>query len=86
MPISVAIPFDHLRKKRAMMQKANVSHGKTMMDKMVRRRDLPCVGRFRPLYRVRFVRGTMTMPMERKKKVVKKERSKIKDCKKSYSL
>jgi hypothetical protein len=28
-PISVAIPFDHLRRKEAMMQQANVSHGKT---------------------------------------------------------
>jgi hypothetical protein len=26
-------PFDHLREKEAMKQKANVSHGKTMMDK-----------------------------------------------------
>jgi hypothetical protein len=28
-------------KKEAMMQK--ISHGKTKMDKMVRRRELPCV-------------------------------------------
>jgi hypothetical protein len=37
---SVATPFDHLRKKGAMMQKANVSHGKTMMDTMLRMREL----------------------------------------------
>jgi hypothetical protein len=35
--ISVAIPFDFLKKKEAMMQKANVSYGKTKMDKIVRR-------------------------------------------------
>jgi hypothetical protein len=28
-----AIPFDHPRKKGKMTQKANVSHGKTKMDK-----------------------------------------------------
>jgi hypothetical protein len=39
------------KKKEVMMQK--VSHGKTKMDKMVRRRELPCV------------RGAV--PMERKK-------------------
>jgi hypothetical protein len=30
--MSLAIPFDLLRKKRAMMQKANVSHGKAKME------------------------------------------------------
>ncbi|SAM06028.1 hypothetical protein [Absidia glauca] len=38
--ISVAIPSDQLRKKGAMMQKANVSHGKPKMDMMVRRRNV----------------------------------------------
>jgi hypothetical protein len=34
-PISVVIPLDQLgQKKRAMMQKSNVSHGKGKMDKM----------------------------------------------------
>jgi hypothetical protein len=44
-PISVVIPLDHLRKKGAMMQKANISHGKTKIDKMEGRRELPCVRR-----------------------------------------
>jgi hypothetical protein len=44
-PISVAITFDHLRKKGTMMQKVNVSHGKPKMDKMVGRRELPCFRR-----------------------------------------
>ncbi|SAM03212.1 hypothetical protein [Absidia glauca] len=35
-PISVAISFDLLRKKRAMMQKASGSHGMTMTDKKER--------------------------------------------------
>jgi hypothetical protein len=30
-PISIAIPFDLSRKKGAMMQKANISHGKLYM-------------------------------------------------------
>jgi hypothetical protein len=50
-PISVAISVDQLRKKEAMMQKANVSHGKTKMDKTVGRRELPCVCRSRLLYK-----------------------------------
>ncbi|SAM04795.1 hypothetical protein [Absidia glauca] len=40
-PIPVVIPFDHLRNKGAMMQKVNVSHGETNMDKTARRRGLP---------------------------------------------
>jgi hypothetical protein len=35
-PISVAIPFDQLGKKGALMQKVNVSPGKTKMDKNMR--------------------------------------------------
>jgi hypothetical protein len=66
-PISIAIPFDLLRKEGAMMQKANVSHGKIKMDKMVRGRDLPWVRRSRSLYRGRVVRGAVIMSMERKK-------------------
>jgi hypothetical protein len=31
-PISVAIPFAHLRKNGAIMQKVNVSHGESKMD------------------------------------------------------
>jgi hypothetical protein len=38
--MSVAVPFDHPRKKGAMMQKANVSHEMTKMDKKKRRRSV----------------------------------------------
>jgi hypothetical protein len=40
-PISVVIFSDHPSKKGAMMQKANVSQGKTKMDKMVRGESYP---------------------------------------------
>jgi hypothetical protein len=43
-PISVVIPFDLQRKKRAIMQKANVGHGKKKVD-LVRRKELPCFRR-----------------------------------------
>ncbi|SAM00670.1 hypothetical protein [Absidia glauca] len=75
-PISVAIPFDHPRKKVAMMQNANVSHGKQQAGKKERRKDLPCVRRLRSLYRGRIVRGGMIMSMERKK-VMKKQRQEL---------
>jgi hypothetical protein len=38
-----------------------------MMDKMVRRRELPCVRRPRSVYRKRVVRDAEPMSMERKK-------------------
>jgi hypothetical protein len=66
--ISVVITFDLPRKRRELTQKANVSHVKAKMDKMVRRRELPCVRRFRSFHRVRVVRGMALMTMERKKK------------------
>jgi hypothetical protein len=44
-PISVAMSFYLLRKRGAIMQKANVDHGKTKMDKTVRGRELPWVRR-----------------------------------------
>jgi hypothetical protein len=66
-PIFVAIPFDLLRKRRAMMQQANVSQGKTKMDKIVRRIGLPCVCRSSTLHRGQVVRGDEKMSMERKK-------------------
>jgi hypothetical protein len=56
------------------MQKANVSHGETKMDKMVRRRELPCVRRLMSLYREHFVRKAVSMSIGRKKKVIKKQR------------
>jgi hypothetical protein len=40
--VSVAIPFDQLRKRGVRMKDVNVSHGKTKMDKMVRRRVTLC--------------------------------------------
>jgi hypothetical protein len=47
-PISVAIPFDLLWKKRAMMQKANGGHEKKKMDKRGKKvRRLTCVGCFK---------------------------------------
>jgi hypothetical protein len=73
--ISVVIAIDHLRKKGTMMQKAIVSHGKTKMDKPVRRRELPRVRRSRPLYRWRVVRGVVPMSVERKKVMKKGKRS-----------
>jgi hypothetical protein len=57
--ISVAIPSDHIRKKGVMMTKANVSHCEAKMDKMMRRRGLPCVRRSSALYKGRAVRGAV---------------------------
>jgi hypothetical protein len=65
-PIFVAIPFDRLRKQGALKQKANVSLGKTQMDKMVRRRESPCARQSRLLYKKRVVRGVAYMSMEKK--------------------
>jgi hypothetical protein len=48
------------------MQKVNVSYGKPKMDKMVRRRELPCVRRLRSLYRGQTVHGMVLMSMEKK--------------------
>jgi hypothetical protein len=70
--MSVAILLNLPRKKVATLQKENVSHGKTKMDKKERRRELPCVRRSRSLYRGRVVGGAVLMLME--KKVMKKER------------
>jgi hypothetical protein len=72
----VVIPFDHPRKKRAVMQKANVSHGEAKKDKMARRRELPCGRPLMLLYGVRFFRGVVSMSMERKKVMKKQRRSK----------
>jgi hypothetical protein len=54
-------------KKVAVVQKTNISHGKIMMDIMVRRRELPCVRRLRGLYSGRVVRGVVSMSMQKKK-------------------
>jgi hypothetical protein len=50
------------------MQKITVSHGKTKMGKLVKRRELPCVRRSKSLYRGRVVRGVDPMSAEIKKK------------------
>jgi hypothetical protein len=57
-----------------MMEDVNVSHGKTKMDKMERRRDLPCVRRSRTLYGGRVVHGRVLNVDGRNKKVRKKQR------------
>jgi hypothetical protein len=49
-----------------MLQKTNVSQGKTKMDKIVRRRGLPCVRRLRSLYSVQVVHDAVQMLLERK--------------------
>jgi hypothetical protein len=71
----IAIPFDHVRKKKAMMQKANVSHGNTMMDEVVRR-ELYCICRLWLLYKGQVVYSEVPMSMERKKGMKKQRRSK----------
>jgi hypothetical protein len=58
-----------------MMQNAIISHGKQKVDKMERRRELPCVRRSRSSYRVRVVLSAMPMSMERKKVIKKQRRS-----------
>jgi hypothetical protein len=69
-----------------MMQKVNVSHGKAKMDKMVRRREWPCVSYSKSLYREQDVRCEVTMLIERKvmKKQRRNKKKKIED--KSESL
>jgi hypothetical protein len=74
-PIFVAILFDLLRKKGALMQKTNVNHGKPMMDKLVRRR-VTCVRRSKTLCKARVVYYVVLMSKERKKVVKKQRRSK----------
>jgi protein-tyrosine-phosphatase len=61
-----------------MMQRANVSHGKTKMDKTVRKRGVSCGHRSRPFYTSQVVRGTLVISMERKKgdEKAKKKQSK----------
>jgi hypothetical protein len=75
-PISVAIPLGLSRKKGAMMQETTVSHGKTKMDKVVRRGELPCVRCSRSLYGERVVGSAVPMSMEIKNVMKKQRRSK----------
>jgi hypothetical protein len=51
-----------------MAQKATVRPDKTKMDRMVRRRELPCVRGSGPLYSGRIVHDTVLMSMQRRKK------------------
>jgi hypothetical protein len=44
------------------------------MDKNVRRRELPCIRLSRLIHRDLVVRGVVPMSVERKKKVLKKQR------------
>jgi hypothetical protein len=85
-PISVANPFDLRRKKGEMMQKANVSQGKTELDKMVRRGELPCVRRSMSLYRERFVGDMLLYRWKGKKWWRSKEEAKNWIEGKSYSF
>jgi hypothetical protein len=62
-----AIPFDLLWKKGATIQKVIVRHGKTKMDKRMRRRDVPCIHHSRPLYCKYAAVSIMSMLMESKK-------------------
>jgi hypothetical protein len=57
------------------MQKANVSHGKTKMDK----RELLCVRRSRVVHRGQVVHCAGLMSIERKKVMRKQKRGKEKD-------
>jgi hypothetical protein len=61
------------------MQKANASHGTAKMDRLVRRRELPCVRHSYSLHRGRVAGGAVPMSMERKKVMKKQRRSNRKD-------
>jgi hypothetical protein len=73
-------------KKGAMMQKANVSHGKSNMDKTVRRRELPWVHHSRSLYRKRIVRGAGLKSIQRKKVMKKQRRTKKRNWREKLTL
>jgi hypothetical protein len=66
------------------MQKVNVSHSQTKINKTVRRRQVPCVGRSR--YRGRIILDAVLMSMERKKEMKKQRRSKEKEMTKKVFL
>jgi hypothetical protein len=51
-----------------MIQKANVKHGATKVEKIVKRRELPCIRRSSSLHSGWVIRGAELMPMERKKR------------------
>jgi hypothetical protein len=84
-PNPVVIPLDLLKIRGALMQKANVNHGKLKIGKMVERRELHCIRRSVSLYSGRVVRGAGIMLMERKKVMKKGRRSKRIDAKRVQS-
>jgi hypothetical protein len=62
------------------MHNANVGHGESKMDKLVRRRKVPCVRRLWSLYRERVVSSAVPLSMERGKRdqeVKKKQTIKV---------
>jgi hypothetical protein len=59
-------PFDQLRQKGVMRKDFSVSHGSTKMDKMVKRRELPCIGRLMPLHWGQVVRSAVAKLMKKK--------------------
>jgi hypothetical protein len=66
------------------MQKTNVSHGKTKMDKMVRRRELPCFRCSSAYYRGRVVRSAIPIVDGKKKsdkEAMKRQRRGLKEKK-----
>jgi hypothetical protein len=82
-PISAAISFDLRRKRRIMMEGVNVSNGKTKMDKMVGKRELPCIRRSRAKYRGRVVYdGVLNVDGKKKWGRSKEEANKRSDGKK----
>jgi hypothetical protein len=56
----------YCEKRKAMTQKANVSHDRPKIDKIVRGGELPCVRCSRPLYRGQTVVSAMLMSMGKK--------------------
>jgi hypothetical protein len=53
--------------------KINVSHGEIKMDRIMRRRELPCVRRSKSFYKSRVVRGAEVMLMEKSDEETKKK-------------
>jgi hypothetical protein len=71
-------PNRSTKKKGAMMQKAMLVMV-TQDDKLVRRRELPCVRHSRSLHKEQIVRGAVLMSMEKKsdEETKKKQRKRI---------
>jgi hypothetical protein len=67
------------KKKKATKKKTNVSDGKTKMDQMLKRKELPYVRRLWPMYRVRVVRCVVGNVDGNKKMMKMQRRNKKKD-------